>query len=103
SRLVSRPRPLHALMLSCGVWACSGENTSPEDDDSSTGGGTASGGVTGMNSGSGGTDTSNSGGSGLNNGTGGSDTSNTGGTNGTDCTNIRPTGTEWDEASCDDW
>ncbi len=77
-RLVSSPRSLHALVLSCGVWACSGETDSPQDDDASSGGGSASGGETGLNSGSGGND-ANSGG--TNSGGANSGGANSGGTN----------------------
>lgn len=38
-----------------------------------------------------------------NNGAGGTNGNPAGGTGGQPCTNIRPTGTQWDEATCDQW
>jgi endo-1,4-beta-xylanase len=56
--------------------------------------GTASGGSAGNATGGTGTGGSS---------TGGSAGTATGGTGGKACTNVRPTGTEWDEATCDQW
>lgn len=81
-RLVLSTRPLPALVLSCGLWACSGENDSPQKDDASSGGGSASGGATGLNSGSGGSDANSSGGSGPNSGGTSSGGASSGGTDG---------------------
>ncbi|MBN2191274.1 MAG: glycoside hydrolase family 11 protein [Polyangiaceae bacterium] len=73
----------------------------------STGGGESGGaGATesGGSSSTGGTATDGgTGGAGPTGGVSGNPTGGTGGTGGTVCTNIRPTGTEWDEATCDDW
>ena len=92
--------------------ACSADGQAPGapgsgGGSSGKGGGTATGGavstggtgVSGGSSGSGGLTTAGSGGSQP----GGSGGTATGGAGGTGCTNVRPTGTEWDEATCDQW
>ncbi len=77
-------------------WSAAG---SPPTGGASSGGGSATGGVgTGGDLGSGGAGV---GGSGVG-GDQGSGGAGTGGAS-TTCTNIRPTGTEWDEATCDQW
>jgi len=76
-----------AALLSLTLFACGGlEPTSPDDGDPQE-----------TDETSGDTSTGNSTGSGGN-------PSSSGGSGGTaSCTNVRPTGTEWDEATCDEW
>lgn len=97
-----------AFALGLVVVACSASDTGPgsNDGDNATGGaggaapsGGLGGSGVGGSGGSGGSATGAQGGS----SSGGSAGKGTGGTGGKACTNVRPTGTEWDEATCDQW
>jgi endo-1,4-beta-xylanase len=118
---------IFALVVGFGVVACSAGDDAPTSSGGpdetggasgasggsiSTGGagpvggsgGTATGGKGSGGSTSGGSGGTATGGEGLGGSTsGGSGGSATGGTGGKACTNVRPTGTEWDEATCDQW
>jgi endo-1,4-beta-xylanase len=122
SRKPLRMAPLKplAILLSFGAAAC-GTGESPSQDGSggsatggrggtSASGGAATGGTrtTGGSSGMGGS--SGTGGSSARGGsstggssTGGSATAGSGGTGNAPCTNVRPTGTDWDDATCEQW
>src|SRR5512145_1883855 len=87
-----------SLAVLVGLTSC-GVSDEPPNDPFSLGGSTGGG--------SGGTGATAAGGSGGGNPSGGSPTGGggnpTGGITSTPCTNVRPTGTEWDEATCDQW
>jgi endo-1,4-beta-xylanase len=107
--MIVRPLSPQTLAFTLGVVvvACSaGENAPGSGDDGAggaagTGGAAPSGGLGGSSVGgspSGGTAGATGGSS-----SGGSAGNATGGTGGKACTNVRPTGTEWDEATCEQW
>lgn len=113
-----RPTSLQtfALVIGFGVIACSGDENAPGTPGAGgsapgagggsvatggTGAGVNTGGTIGATGGSGGVTTGGSGGVGAG-GTGGG-AAGDGGAGGGECTNVRPTGTEWDEATCDQW
>ncbi len=90
--------PAATLSALVALGACSASETSPNDAlgggsaETDSGGSTASGGRDGNPPG------------GLGGGPIGSGgRSSSGGSTNTACTNVRPTGTEWDEATCDQW
>lgn len=102
-----RPTSLQtfALVIGLGAVACSGEDAGGAPGSGGNapgkGGSVATGGSS--PSGFGGSPAPGAAGNQSVGGSGGS-ASGTGGTNGGgECTNVRPTGTEWDEATCDQW
>jgi len=99
-----RPTSLQKFTLIAGILAlgCSGPDDSSVEGESG-GGPPGTGGGTEATGGSGST-----GGTAASGGTSGSGGASTGGTatggdGGSVCTNVQPTGTEWDEATCDQW
>lgn len=82
--------------------ATGGSSATGGDSGSSTGGNLATGGDSGSSTG-GSVPTGGSVATGGTSATGGDSGSSSGGSGGAECTNIRPTGTDWDEGTCDGW
>jgi endo-1,4-beta-xylanase len=84
-----------------GTGGASGGSTTGGAAGKGTGGAAGSGDLT--TAGSAGTQLAGSGGNSGSGGTGSGGTPAGGGSGGTPCTNVRPTGTQWDEATCEQW